>query len=101
MDRLMAKADRITEKVNHASYGYTGFFDIVKVTEENLDRMIDFDNKLVDEADGLAADVDAFKAEIAKGETKNVKEILQNVTDKIEAFEETFDKRAEVILGVT
>ena len=101
MDRLMAKVDRITEKVNHASYGYSGFFDVVKVTEENLDRMIDFDNKLVDEADGLGADVDAFKAEIAKGETKNAKEEIQDITDKIEAFEETFDKRAEVILGVT
>ena len=101
MDRLMAKADRITEKVNHASYGYSGFFDIVKVKEENLDRMIDFDNKLVDEADGLAADVDVLKAEIAKGETKNVKEKLQNIADKMEVFEETFDKRAEVILGVT
>ena len=101
MDRLMAKVDRITEKVNHASYGYSGFFDIVKVKEENLDRMIDFDNKLVDAADGLAADVDVFKAEIAKGETKNVKEKVQSITDKIEAFEETFDKRTEVILGVT
>jgi hypothetical protein len=101
MDRLMAKVDRITEKVNHASYGYAGFFNIVKVTEENLDRMIDFDNKLVDEADGLAAAVDAFKTEIAKGETKNAKEKVQNITDKVEAFEETFDKRAEVILGVT
>ncbi len=101
MDRLMAKADRVTEKVNHASYGYSGFFDIVKVKEENLDRMIDFDNKLVDEADGLAADVDAFRAEVTKGETKNVKERVQNIADKIEAFEETFDKRTEVILGVT
>jgi hypothetical protein len=101
MDRLMAKVDRVTEKVNHASYGYAGFFNIVKVTEENLDRMIDFDNNLVDEADGLAADVDAFKTEIAKGETKNVKGRIQSITDKLETFEETFDKRAEVILGVT
>ena len=101
MDRLMAKVDRVTEKVNHASYGYAGFFNIVKVTEENLDHMIDFDNKLVDEADGLVADIDAFKAEIAKGETKNVKGRVQRITDKIETFEETFDKRAEVILGVT
>jgi uncharacterized protein CbrC (UPF0167 family) len=101
MDRLMAKADRITEKVNHTSYGYSGFFDVAKVKEENLDRMIDFDNKLVDETFGLAADVDVFKAEIAKGETKNVKEKVQNIADKMEEFEETFDKRTEVILGVT
>jgi hypothetical protein len=101
MDRLMAKVDRVAATVNHASYGYAGFFNIVKVKEENLDRMIDFDSKLVDAAEGLAADVDVFKAEIAKGETKNVKERIQNITEKIEAFEETFDKRQEVILGVT
>ena len=97
----MAKIDRITEKVNHASYGYSGFFDVIKVKEENLDRMIDFDNKLVDEAEVLVADVDAFKAEIAKGETKNAKERIQGIADKIEVFEEAFDKRQEVILGVS
>ena len=31
MDRLVAKMDRVVEKVNHASYGYSGFFDAVKV----------------------------------------------------------------------
>jgi type VI protein secretion system component VasF len=101
MDRLMAKVDRITEKVNHASYGYSGFFDVVKITEPNLDRMIDFDNKLVDEAESLAVDVDAFKAALAEGETKNLKDRIRSVTDKVEAFEDSFDKRTEVIIGVT
>ena len=53
IDRLVAKMDRITEKVNHASYGYSGFFDIVKIKEDNLDRMIAFDNQLVDERQRL------------------------------------------------
>jgi hypothetical protein len=101
MDRLMAKMDRVVEKVNHASYGYSGFFDVVKVREEALDRMIDFDNKLVDEINNFDAAVEAFKSEIASGETKNAKDQIQSLTDKLEAFEETFDKRGEVILGVT
>ena len=100
MDRLVAKMDRVVEKVNHASYGYSGFFDVVKVREESLDRMVDFDNKLVDEVDGLVADVDAFKAEATSGEFKNAKARIQNLVDKLEAFEEAFDKRQEVILGV-
>jgi len=101
MDRLMAKVDRITEKVNHASYGYSGFFDIVKIKEENLDRMIDFDNQLIDEVNSLAADVGAFKSEITKGEAKNAKEQIQNISEKLEGFEETFDKRDDVIRGVS
>jgi septation ring formation regulator EzrA len=101
MDRLLAKMDRVVEKVNHASYGYSGFFDAVKVKEENLDRMIDFDNKLIDNVTALSTEIDAFKAEIASGVTTNLKTRVQAVTDKLESLEETFDKREEVILGVS
>ena len=100
MDRLLAKVDRVNEKVNHASYGYAGFFDAIKIKEKHLDRMMEFDGKLVDECDSLLAEVDAFKAEMAKGEATNAKTRIQAVVDKLDAFESTFDKRLEVILGV-
>lgn len=101
MDRLMAKVDRVVEKVNHASYGYSGFFDVVKVREEALDKMIDFDNKLVDGVNSLTADVDAFKADVAQNEFKNSKDRIQSIVNDVEAFEGTLDKRDEVILGVS
>ena len=100
MDRLIAKADRVSQKVNHASYGYAGFFDAIKIKEENLDRMIDFDSQLIEDVNSLTADIDSFKAEVTKGEVKNAKERIQAVTDKLEAVEEAFDKRQEVIVGV-
>jgi len=100
MDRLLAKVDRVNEKVNHASYGYAGFFAATKIKEEQLDRMMEFDGKLVDEADSLVAEVDAFKDAVAKGEVQNAKERIQAVVDKLDAFESTFDRRNEVILGV-
>jgi hypothetical protein len=100
MDRLVAKMDRVVEKVNHASYGYTGFFDAVKVKEDALDRMIAFDNELIDEVTAVSTEIDAFKAELNSGETKNLKTRIQTVTDKLESLEDTFDKRDEVIKGV-
>ena len=101
MDRLLAKMDRVVEKINHASYGYSGFFDAVKVREENLDHMIDFDNKLLDGINALATEIDAFKADLASGVTTNLKTRVQNVTDKLESLENTFDQRNEIILGVS
>ena len=101
MDRLLAKMDRVVEKVNHASYGYSGFFDAVKVKEENLDHMIDFDNKLLEAINALATEIDAFKADLASGVTTNLKTRVQNVTDKLESLENTFDQRNEVILGAS
>lgn len=101
IDRLTAKMDRITEKVNHASYGYSGFYDIVKVKEENLDRMITFDNQLLDEVSALSAEIDGLKAQLLSGNYSNLKDKIQTVVDKLELLEDTFDKREEVILGVT
>jgi hypothetical protein len=101
MDRLMAKFDRVAEKVNHASYGYSGFFDVVKVEEDSLDRMIDFDNQLFDDVDAIVNEVSAFKTEITKQKYDKAKERVQNLADTLDAFEEAFDKRKEVILGAS
>lgn len=101
MDKLVAKMDRVVEKVNHASYGYSGFFDVVKIKEENLDRMIDFDNELVDDVDKIAEEVKTFKAEVLEQKTENAKDRIQALDETLDAFEETLDKREEVILGAT
>ena len=101
MDRLLAKMDRVVEKINHASYGYSGFFDAVKVKEENLDHMIAFDNQLLDGINALATEIDAFKVDLASGATSNLGTRVQNVTDKLESLETTFDQRNEVIMGVS
>lgn len=101
MDRLIAKFDRVAAKVDHASYGYTGFFDVVKVQEENLDRMIDFDNQLVDDVEKIVSEADAFKSEINKQEFKSAREHIQSLVSSVESFEDAFDQRGEVILGVS
>ena len=101
MDRLTAKMDRITEKVNHASYGYAGFYDIVKIKEENLDRMITFDNQLIDEVNALTASIEDLKTQLLSNNFANLKDKIQTIADKFELLEDTFDKREQVILGVT
>ena len=100
VDRLVARFDRVAAKIDHASYGYAGFFNIIKVEEGNLDRMIDFDNQLIDGVEKIVSEVDAFKAEVMKQEIKKAKERVQHLGETLEALEDTFDKRGEVILGV-
>jgi len=101
IDRLNAKMDRITEKVNHASYGYAGFYDIVKIKEENLDRMITFDNQLLDEVNALTASIEDLKTQLLSNNFANLKDKIQTIADKFELLEDTFDKRERVMLGVT
>jgi hypothetical protein len=100
MDRLLAKFDRVAEKINHASYGYAGFFNVLKVEEEKLDDMIAFDNQLIDKVTQILEEAKGFKAEITKQKTEKTKEHIQKLNATLEALEETFDERQEVILGV-
>jgi len=100
IDRLNAKMDRIAEKVNHASYGYAGFYDIVKIKEESLDRMITFDNQLLDEVNALTVSIEELKTQLLSNNFANLKDKIQTISDKFELLEDTFDKREQVILGV-
>jgi ABC-type transporter Mla subunit MlaD len=100
MDQLVTKYDRVAEKINHASYGYAGFFNVVKIDEEKLDGMIDFDNNLFDEVQKIVDQADAFRKEIAKKEFSKAADHVQEINDSLDTLEDTFDERGEVILGV-
>jgi len=101
MDRFIMRFDRIAEKINHASYGYAGFFNIVKVDEAKLDKMIEFDTGLLDDVEKIAQETTAFKKEVAKRNFEKVSEHIDNLSSMLEELEETFNGREEVILGVT
>lgn len=100
MDRFIMRFDRVAEKINHASYGYAGFFNVVKVEEEKLDKMIEFDNGLVDDADKIVELTNTFKKEVMKQKFEKVLEHIQSLNDSLEELEEIFEGREEVILGV-
>jgi len=100
MDRFIMRFDRVSEKINHASYGYAGFFNIVKIEEEKLDKMIEFDTGLLDEVENIVEEADAFKKEVAKQRFEKVRDHINNLSDMLEALETTFEERHEVIEGV-
>jgi hypothetical protein len=100
MDRFIMRFDRVSEKINHASYGYAGFFNIVKVEEGKLDQMIDYDNGLIDGVEKIVAEADSFRKEAVKQNFEKTRDHLDNLEEMLESLEEAFDGRDEVIKGV-
>ncbi len=99
MDHLVMRFDRVSEKINHASYGYAGFFNIVKIEEAKLDKMIQFDTDLMDEVENIVEEADTFKKEVSKQNFEKVRNHVTKVNDMLEALEETFEERHEVVEG--
>jgi hypothetical protein len=66
------RLDKVANRVRYADRGYGGFFDTVKVDEEMLDRVYQFDLSLLDGVDAIAAaaagasDADSVRALVAQ-----------------------------------
>lgn len=100
MDRLLTVFDMVSQEINHASYGYSGFFDAVKIQEENLDSMLDYDTKLIDNVSSLDLRVKQFKNEILDGSFANTRVHLKEIRNVLDLIDKLYNERKNVILGV-
>ena len=94
-NRALAVLDRVTNKVEHADYGYSGFFDAVKVREDKLDKLTEFDYTLVDLAKSIkdAASSVAGQPDMSKAFDDFRKKVLE--------VESTLNNRESVIFEVS
>ena len=100
MNRLIARIDRVAEKVNHASYGYSGYFDSVKIEEPELDRMLAYDTQLMDLARKLSDGVSGFRKDLEQNRPENARSTQQALDSALTDMEASFDQRKSVIEGV-
>jgi len=99
-NRLVAKIDRLAEKVNRASYGYSGFFDSIRVEAPQLDAMLTYDSQMMDMARKLLDSTSNFKANLTQNKLEEARSTEQSLEDSINQFESVFDKRKSIIEGV-
>jgi len=52
-DRVGSKMQRCADTIRFASYGYAGFFDQVKIQEEELERLYGYDSSLLGDVQRL------------------------------------------------
>jgi len=100
-NRLIARVDRISEQINHASYGYSGFFDAVKIEEDDLDSMLSFDSGLLEQIARLTDATSQLKAAVKDRKFDLVSQHLITFTTNLEQLQDNFEKREEIIKGVS
>ena len=100
MNRLVAKLDRVAEKINRASYGYAGFFDSVRIEEPDLDRMLAYDTQLVDLARKFSDMTALFRNNLTQNEFDDARNSQLQLDGGIGGLELAFDQRKSVIEGV-
>ncbi len=86
-------------KIKDAPQGYAGFFDAVKVKEDDLARIYAFDENMLNYADQIQADVDALaKAVRDDGDIAGTIRLLDG---NVREANTSWGSRDEVILGIS
>jgi len=99
VDDLEAAAIKLrtfADRVRRATRGYSGLFDAVKINEEELARLYEYDAQMLTQAEEVGRAVDNIEASIGSeglpASIRNLKTVTQQCID-------IFDRREEVILG--
>lgn len=96
VDRAGMKLQNLIDRMRTASYGYAGLFDAVKVREEQLDALYEFDTDMLDFVDEIASDVDQVASAIAARE--GIDEAIEDLVGVVVEANQTFGHRQEAIL---
>lgn len=96
VERAMTKLQLLIDRIRTASYGYAGLFDAVKVKEEQLDALYEFDNSLLAFVDEIASDIDRIASAVAARE--GIGEAVAELADTIDQANLAFGHRHEAIL---
>ncbi|MGD8377761.1 MAG: hypothetical protein PVF68_16635 [Acidobacteriota bacterium] len=85
------RLQRAADGLRHASYGYSGLFDALKIREEELDRLYRYDGELLDEVEGVERALQAVGGEPdPEGLTDlstRVDRLLERIAGRREIFE--------------
>ncbi len=86
--------DRFANRVRHADYGYTGFFDAVKVYEAELERLYEFDLALIERVEEITARIESLPGTASEP-------ALRSLLEAVEEADRAFDERATIFEDVT
>lgn len=96
LERVNMKLQLAIDRIKTASYGYAGLFDAVKVKEDQLDALYEFDERMLDFADDIASGVDAIASAIAAQE--GISTTISELAVTVDEANLAFGHRQEAIL---
>jgi len=95
VDAAVKKLDQVENRVRFASYGYSGFFDVVKIEQAQLDSIYKFDLALVEHIDKIEAKLAELKTKSATSD--GLKSGCEAVVGEIDQTNKAFDERYKAI----
>ena len=97
IERAALQMRTFIDKISTAPRGYSGLFDAVKINEQELEAIYQYDAAFFDLAEQVGRALDHVEASL--GDTTALPAAIRNVTSLARTAVETYNRRSEVVIG--
>lgn len=85
--------EKVINNIKYSDRGYTGFFDLIKVKETELDEIYEKDLEIVESVMEFTGSLDMLK------DVSSNSEKLKKIRESLEGIEESYEKRNKILKG--
>ena len=97
LESAAIKLRQFIDRVRTASYGYAGLFDAIKIKEEELGQVYEYDYALLDLSETVSSAIDNVETSIGSdGLDASIRHLISVSQQCVDAF----NKRSEVMKGI-
>ncbi|HJJ76240.1 MAG TPA: hypothetical protein O0W80_03805 [Methanocorpusculum sp.] len=97
---VLSKAKTLESSIRHAEQGYSGISAAVRIREDELDKLYEYDLSLFEAVNALALKAKEARGLAENGAFSDVKTVLFSLKSDIMEFSSVFDRRMETIAGI-
>ncbi|MBI3176678.1 MAG: hypothetical protein HYZ35_01685, partial [Chloroflexi bacterium] len=94
LESAAIKLRTFIDSMKTASYGYSSFFDAVKINEAELEKLYSYDNALLEGVSKVAAAIDNVEASLG---SDGLPAAMRNLTSTCADCVTAFDRRKDVL----
>lgn len=96
LEKSALKLRTFADRIKTASRGYSSMFEAVKINEEELDKILAFDNALLEMSDEVSRAIDNVQSSIG---SEGLQASIRNLTQTSQKAIDTYNRRDEIVLA--
>lgn len=94
LEKAALKIRTFIDKIRHAAYGYAGFFDAIKIREEELAQVYEYDAAMLDLVDEVGRAIDNVEASLG---SDGLPAAIRNLVTNAQGCLDVYNRRDEVM----
>ena len=100
LDKSITKCDTISQRINHAESGYSGFWDAIKIKEDDLDKLYELDEGIAEVSLSTKESTNEFLKTLNNIQTEDTFNPIHNeISYNLERIENQLSKRYSLLHG--